>query len=68
MHNQFHNLHILSFQELPENAQKILYLHKNMSFLRFNYWKLQKFANKPRIYAIHENIGIVFFKNFSGGG
>ena len=22
---------------LPENAQKILYLHENMSFLRFNY-------------------------------
>ena len=43
---------------LPENARKILYLCENMSFLRFNYWKLQNFANKPCIYAIHENIGI----------
>ena len=29
-----------------------------MSFLRFNYWKLRNFANKPHIYAIHENISI----------
>ena len=29
---------------------------ENMSFLRFNYWKFPNFANKPRIYAIHENI------------
>ena len=50
---------------LPENAWKILYLHENMSFLRFNYWKLQNFANKPCIYAIHENIGIGIGKNVS---
>ena len=33
-------------------------LRENMSFLRFNYWKFPNFANKPRIHAIHENIGI----------